>query len=107
MKDRDVLGLARSGKHAFVALLPVRQGKLMGREGFVLTGSELDDDPEIIRAFITQYYPNAPFVPKEIVIPVSLQDSEEISRYIGAKLRTPKRGVLKELVGMAGKTPGP
>jgi excinuclease ABC subunit C len=103
MKDRDVLGLARSGKHAFVALLPVRQGKLMGREGFVLTGSELDDDPEIIRAFITQYYPNAPFVPKEIVIPVSLQDSEEISRYIGAKLRTPKRGVLKELVGMAGE----
>ncbi|MGB4393144.1 MAG: excinuclease ABC subunit UvrC, partial [Bacillota bacterium] len=43
MKHRDVLGLARSGKYAFVALLPVREGKLMGREGFVLTGSELDD----------------------------------------------------------------
>ncbi|HHT85171.1 MAG TPA: excinuclease ABC subunit UvrC [Firmicutes bacterium] len=101
MKDRDVLGLARSGKYAFVALLPVREGKLMGREGFVLTGSELDDDREVIRAFITQYYPKAPFVPREIVIPVALEDEDEINRYIGTKLRTPKRGVFKELVEMA------
>lgn len=101
MKDRDVLGLARSGQYAFVALLPVRQGKLMGREGFVLTGSELDDDAEVIRAFITQYYPNAPFVPEEIIIPVEVQDQEELGKYIGARVRTPKRGVLKDLVGMA------
>jgi len=101
MKHRDVLGLARSGKYAFVALLPVREGKLMGREGFVLTGSELDDDGEVLRAFILQYYPNAPFVPKEIVIPSDLPDAEEISGYIGAKVRVPKRGVFKQLVEMA------
>ena len=101
MKDRDVLGLARSGKYAFVALLPVRKGKLMGREGFVLTGSELDDAGEVLRAFILQHYPHAPFVPKEIVIPVELPDEGEITRYIGTKVRTPKRGVFKQLVEMA------
>lgn len=101
MKDRDVLGLARSGKYAFVALLPVRKGKLLGREGFVLTGTELDESEEIIRAFITQYYPNASFVPKEIAIPVLLPDEEEINEYIGTRVRTPRRGILKELVAMA------
>ncbi len=101
MKDRDVIGLARSGKYAFVALLVVRQGKLMGREGFVLTGSELDENQEIIRAFITQYYPKTSFVPRQIVIPVALSDEDEINQYIGTKLRFPQRGILKDLVAMA------
>ena len=101
MKDRDILGLSRSGKHAFVALLPVREGKLVGREGFVLTGTEMDEDKEILRAFLTQYYPKASFVPKEIVIPFSLDEDEDINDYIGARLRTPKRGIFKDLVVMA------
>ncbi len=101
MKDRDILGLARSGKFAFVALLPVRKGKLLGREGFVLSGTEFDEDQEIIRAFITQYYPNASFIPKEVVIPVFLVDEDEIEEYIGARIRTPQRGMFKDLVRMA------
>ncbi len=101
MKDRDLLGLARSGKLSFVALLPVREGKIMGKEGFVLTGTELDEDCEIISAFVSQYYPNASFIPKEVVVPVSLPDAREISEYTGLKIRVPKRGVLKDLVSMA------
>ena len=101
MKNRDILGLARSGKLSFVALLPVREGKLMGKEGFVLTGTELDEDHEIISAFVSQYYPNASFIPKEVLIPVSLPDADEISKYTGLRIRVPKRGVFKDLVSMA------
>jgi excinuclease ABC subunit C len=101
MKDRDVLGLARSGKFAFVALLPVRKGKLVGREGFVLSGTGFDEDEEILRAFITQYYPKASLIPGEAIVPVFISDKDEIEEYIGMKLRTPQRGVFKDLVLMA------
>ncbi len=101
MKDRDILGLARSGKFSFVALLQVRKGKLMGREGFVLSGTELDEDEETLRAFITQYYPNASSVPGEVIIPVFMSEKEEIEDYIGARIRTPQRGTFKDLALMA------
>ena len=81
MKDRDVLGLARSGKFAFVALLPVRKGKLVGREGFVLSGTGFDEDEEILRAFITQYYPKASLIPGEAIVPVFISDKDEIDVY--------------------------
>lgn len=101
MKDRDILGLARSGRLSFVALLPVREGKLMGKEGFVLSGTEFDEDSEIISAFMAQYYPNASFVPREAAVPVLLPDADEVSEYTGLRVRVPKRGVLKDLVSMA------
>ncbi len=101
MKDRDILGLARSGRFAFVALLQVRQGKLIGKEGLVLSGTVFDEDEETFKAFITQYYPHASSVPGEVVIPVSMPDKKEIEDYIGARIRTPKRGIFKDLVLMA------
>jgi excinuclease ABC subunit C len=113
MKDRDILGLARASDNAFVALLPVRQGKIMGKDGFILQSAGSEDDAGILEAFITQYYSLAPFIPGEIVVPVDLSSRPEIEAFLRAqkkaneardrvvRLRAPKRGRLKGLVNMA------
>ncbi len=113
MKDRDILGLARTADNAFVALLPVRQGKIVGKDGFVLQGTGTEDNAGILEAFITQYYSLAPFIPGEIALPVDLPSGPEIEAFLReqkkaneardrvVRLKAPKRGRLRDLVAMA------
>jgi excinuclease ABC subunit C len=112
-KDRDLIGLARSGDSAFVALLPVREGKLVGKEGFMLQGAAEEGDARVIEAFISQYYSSAQVFPSEILVPVELSSSKELEAFLGEarrasgqreraiRIRTPRRGRFKELVLMA------
>lgn len=101
MKDRDILGMARSSEYAAVALLPVREGKLLGREGFILSGISSEEDSEVLEAFVSQYYPNASFVPPEILVPYSLPGKGGLEAFLGAAIKIPKRGELRDLVLMA------
>ncbi len=113
-KDRDVLGLARTADTAFVALLPVREGKITGKEGFILKGAGAEEDAGILEAFVSQYYSQAPFVPGEILLPSALPPDSDLGAFLrkqkkrnegkerAVRLKTPKRGRLRELVLMAG-----
>lgn len=113
MKDRDVLGLERSKEMSFVALLQVREGKLMGRDGFVLSGTAAEESGDVLEAFITQYYSRASHIPPEILIPVEIPSPEQVTEFLkerkketgsGAgtvRIKVPRRGRLKDLVVMA------
>lgn len=113
MQDTDVLGLAQQSDTSFVALLPVREGRLCGREGFVLTGTGDSQPGDVLEAFVTQYYSAAPFVPRQVLLShqvVSQSNLEEFltgrrthsaKRRSSVRIRVPQRGRLKELTGMA------
>jgi excinuclease ABC subunit C len=58
--DQDVIGLARSAAGTCVQVFFIRSGKMLGREHFMLAGSELEEDAEVLAAFIKQYYSQAP-----------------------------------------------
>lgn len=109
LQDRDVVGLARYSDLAMVALLHVREGKLVGRDGFMLTNTGSDEDSEIIRAFLLQHYISALEIPGEVLIPVEIEDLSAIQDYFktsredsrSPEVRVPQRGLLKDLVIMA------
>lgn len=113
MKDRDVLGLERSKDMSFVALLKVREGKLMGRDGFILSGTAAEDSAEVLEAFLAQYYSRASLISPEILIPMDIPSKSDLEQFLRAqkkesgpvaravKIRVPRRGRLKELVTMA------
>ncbi len=113
LKDRDILGLARTAENAFVVLLPVREGKIVGKDGFILNGTGAEEDSGILEAFITQYYSMASFIPTQIVMPTRLASEIEIQDFLreqrkvnqerdrAVRLIVPKRGRLKDLVTMA------
>lgn len=112
-KDRDLIGLARSSDTAFVALLAVREGKLVAKDGFMLSGTAEEHDADVIEAFITQYYSAAQFFPNEILVPVRLPEADQLEEFLRiqrrsqglgertVRLKAPQRGQLKELVLMA------
>lgn len=106
--DSDVFGLARHGDVAAVAILKVREGKILGKDTVVLEGAAAKPDEELLSFVMSQYYLSAIVVPKEILVPVPLRKEESVIRqWLSAKagkeivLRVPKRGDGVALQNMA------
>jgi excinuclease ABC subunit C len=53
--DSDVIAMARAEGEACVQIFFVRSGKLIGREYFILEGTEEAADSEVIAQFIKQF----------------------------------------------------
>ncbi|MBO5168891.1 MAG: excinuclease ABC subunit UvrC [Phascolarctobacterium sp.] len=106
--DMDVIGFAKDTTGICLQIFFVRKGKLIGRDNFFLPdGGEAEE--EVMSAFVKQYYNEATFIPKEIVVPY-LPDEEEkqlIEIWLAdkagrkAELILPQRGVKRELLFLA------
>ena len=72
--DQDAVGLARSELGVCVQIFFIRSGKMVGREHFLLSGSEEESSKDLLAAFLKQYYHRAAFVPREVLLPVSLPE---------------------------------
>ena len=106
--DMDVIGFAKDTTGICLQIFFVRKGKLIGRDNFFLSdGGEAEE--EVMSAFVKQYYNEATFIPKEIVVPY-LPDEEEkqlIEIWLAdkagrkAELILPQRGVKRELLFLA------
>jgi len=106
--DSDVLAMARSDGEACVQIFFVRGGKLIGREYFVLEGTEDTADAEIMEQFVKQFYTEAATVPPQVMLPQELEEARIISQWLrsrrgGEKVEffVPKDGQPHELVQMA------
>ena len=105
-KDRDVIALVRAPEISLITLLFIRGGYLLGTRHFSFSET-LSNDAEMIGTFIRQYYEKTPFIPKELLLPIFLEDAfliEDWMRNIkGEKVSIirPKRGEKAHLVKMA------
>ena len=110
--EQDVLGLARSGGLSCVQVLFIRSGKMVGRDHFMLSGGEDETDGAVLVAFIEQYYADASFIAREILLPCDIEDTGLIAEWLSAKkgltvhLSIPQRGFKKDLIGMAMENAG-
>ena len=105
--DQDAIGMARSGLGACVQVFYIRNGKMVGRNHFLLSGSDDEADENLLQAFLQQYYSEASFVPKEILLPIEIPDMELLGSWLSglkgqkAEIICPKRGTKKDIVDMA------
>ena len=101
--DVDAIGLARLDGETCAQIFFVREGKVTGRESFLLGGTEDEPDEKILAEFIKQYYSRAQISATEILLPAQLpeDDLKILGEWLGAKLLMPKRGVKRSLVEMA------
>jgi excinuclease ABC subunit C len=107
MEDQDVVASSRHGDDASVQVFQIRGGRLVGRESFVLNGTEGQSGPEVIDAFLKQFYAQASFIPREILLPEPVIEQGLLEEWLSAKrggrvhLTQPKRGEKKGLVDLA------
>ncbi len=108
----DVLALAKSeGGDACVQVTTVREGKMLGSEHFLMSGTRVDDQPgHILGSFVTQFYDEAALVPRELVLQHEIDDEEIVRQWLSerrdgpVKLTIPRRGMRKRLVEMVAKS---
>jgi excinuclease ABC subunit C len=108
MIDLDAIAYARSHDEACVQVFFVRQGKLVGRDSFIMAGADEMTGAEILAAFIEQHYNQTSFIPKEILVSEDVESEvleEWLSQKRGGKviIRRPQRGEKRELVEMVAK----
>jgi excinuclease ABC subunit C len=114
IEDVDYVGVAQDERteDTAVQVLFVRQGRLTGRETFMLEGAEapqadVNQQGLLVEAFVQRFYDNATFIPKLILVqamPDSAQVLEEwLQERRGSKveLRVPLRGPKRTLMEMA------
>ncbi len=105
--DQDVIAFARDQADACVQVFFVRHGKLIGREYFLLDGTEGEADEEVLREFLTQFYDEAAHIPREVLLPHEIEEARIIEQWLQQKRSTkvtitvPQRGKKKQLVEMA------
>ncbi len=108
-EDRDIIGISVLGHDALAQVFFMRDGRMIGREYFHLDAEAEEDIPDIVRAFISQYYSGTPYIPKELWIQTDISDRELLERWLSGqrgmnvKIITPKKGNKEKLVEMAVK----
>jgi excinuclease ABC subunit C len=109
-KDSDVLAMARTDGEACVQIFFIRGGKLIGREYFILEGTEDTDNQEVMTEFVKQFYTEAANIPEQVMIPeeIKMEEASIISQWLKSKrggqkveIFVPKDGQPHELVEMA------
>jgi len=105
--DQDAIGLARSALGTCAQVFFIRSGKMIGRDHFLLSGTEQEEDEVVLTAFIQQYYSQAAFIPREVLLPMKVEEQELLGDWLsqvkGSRVgvETPKRGTKKDIVIMA------
>ena len=105
--DQDVIAFARDDGEACVQVFFIRHGKLIDREYFMLDNTEGESDQAVIQEFMTQFYDDAAYIPKEVLLPRDIEEAQIIESWLRSKRNTkvtiqvPRRGKKKELVNMA------
>ncbi len=106
--DSDVLAMARTDGEACVQIFFIRGGKLIGREYFILEGTEDTADTEVMSEFVKQFYTEAANIPEQVMLPQEIEERVIISQWLRSKrggrkveLLVPKDGQPRDLVQMA------
>ena len=106
--DSDVLAMARSDGEACVQIFFIRSGKLIGREYFILEGTEETSDSEVMTQFVQQFYAEAASIPDQMLLPNQIEEAQIVSQWLRSKhggkkvtMTVPKDGQPHDLVLMA------
>jgi len=105
--EQDVIGLARQENEACLQVLVIRNGKMIGREHFIVEGARDVADAEVLGSFLPQYYASTESVPREVLVPSLPTDADDLAAFLadrrGSRVRVslPLRGDKRRLVALA------
>lgn len=105
--DSDIFGIFQDNQGTLIQTFQVREGKMVGREYFQLTEGLETDPVEVLEAFLAQYYDGSGFVPKEVLLPLALTNTEAVAQWLSGlrgsnvEVKVPQRGEKVQLVKMA------
>jgi len=100
--DRDVLGYARDGNDACVALMRIRGGRLLAREHQFLVNVEDETDEAVLEAYLAGGYLALEDRADDLLVPFEPAERELVESSLErTRIHAPQRGPRRELVDLA------
>jgi excinuclease ABC subunit C len=105
--EQDAIGMAREEGEACLQLFVIRNGKMIGREHFMVENARDVTDGEVLGSFLQQYYAVSERPPREVLLPMAPADADDLSAFLADRrgsrvaLHVPERGEKRRLVGLA------
>ncbi|MCK4596359.1 excinuclease ABC subunit C, partial [candidate division WOR-3 bacterium] len=105
-KNIDVFGLSRKKRTAIVAVIKIRNGRMIGIEHYALNVVSEDSDESIIDTFFVQYYKDTFYIPDEVILPcigeqMLLENWVRDRAKRKIKIKVPKKGIRFSLIKLA------
>ncbi len=111
--NADVIGVFREETIAGVAVLALREGRIMNANEFIFNKGKDVPASELLRMFVLRYYGSTESIPHEVILQEAPEDSEVVSDWLTAKLDSahgakvrftvPQRGEKAALMDMANR----
>jgi len=104
--DQDVIATASGEDETCALVFFFRNGKLVGREFFILQGTRDSSSGEVMSSFIQQFYESSPHVPAEMIVEAEPDDRAVVQNWLKEKrggavsINVPKRGEKLRLIEM-------
>jgi excinuclease ABC subunit C len=105
--EQDVIGIAREEGEACLQLFVIRNGKMIGREHFMVEGARDVTDGEVLGSFLQQYYAATERPPREVVLPFAPEEADALAAFLADRrgsrvaLTVPQRGDKRRMVALA------
>ncbi len=105
--ELDMLGMARQDNQAAIQLFAIRDGKMIGRDVFLLEAAREATDDEVLSSFLEQYYTRAGSIPRDVYLPTLPTETAVLEMFLAERrggpvhLRVPQRGEKRELLVLA------
>ena len=110
--ELDLVGIARQDAQAAIQLFVIRNGKLIGRDVYLVDATREAPDDEVLGSFLEQYYARASSVPREVYVPFLPPGAADLEAFLsgrrgtGVRLHVPQRGERRELLALATRNAG-
>lgn len=104
-ENEDFISLYKDEKDVCVQVFFLREGKIVGREHFIIENSADMEDKEIISDFIKSFYGAAAFIPKSIYVE-DIDEQELLEQWLTMKrgskvwIKVPQKGDKKDTLDM-------
>lgn len=107
--NQDVIAMAMADNEACVQVFFIRNGKIVGREHFILDGVMDSSKESILGSFVKQFYSQQEYIPKELIIEYEIEDNFILEEWMSSKkgqkvsIKVPQKGEKKSLIEMVSK----
>ena len=107
--EQDIVAFAKDGDISCAQIFFVREGKLIGREHFIIEDIEETTSGEILATFIKQFYSRGVYIPREILLQEEIEEIEVIEEWLSSQrglkvyIRIPQKGEKRKLIEMVNK----
>ena len=100
--DRDVVGYARDGDDAVIALLRIRAGKLLARDHQFVSNVVEENDGDVLETYLAGPYRLLHERAQELLLPFDMADRAVVEETLErTRIHVPQRGPRRELVELA------